>query len=179
MNSKPKVIRKVITRFKDAKRKGQPKVVRDRRTDIDVELVYARSVRVCAYRGCPHPDRAITGAYLNVTDFGHPRNAVPIGGRMIVKPQSYHPDCVPHEARPLVRFLIPTPWKMTLVEDSSQRVKSWRFTSSTAWLAAMDKHYPEMRMRYISDPGPGRGMYQVGTDYHYSMLEYKPRPFER
>lgn len=172
MNSKPKVIRVVAGRFKDAKRKGQPKIARDRRRGIEAELVYARAVRLCAYTGCPYPDRAITGAYLKVTDLR--KGGTFIAGRMIVKPLDYHPDCVPHEARPLVRFLIPTPWKMTLVEDSSQRVKSWRFTSAEAWLAAMDKHYPEMRERFFHATS-----YQVGTGYHYSMLEYKPRPFER
>lgn len=98
---KPRVIRGVIARYRDAKHKGQPKIARDRKTGIDMERVVARDSRRCARR-CARMIGAGT-AYAKVTDYNTPGPF--IAGRRITPKQDYHFECVPPEAKPLVRFL--------------------------------------------------------------------------
>lgn len=148
----------------------------DKRTEFSIQMIKASVPHTCEYVNCPWPSRSIEAKtpYLAVS---HPDWTKRIGVRYLPSIRKYHPDCVPHEVRPLVRFVIPTPWLMTLVVDRDN-VKSWRFTSVEAWRAAMDKHFPEMTERW-STSFYRNAAHQVGTDYHYSLLEYKPRPFER
>lgn len=163
----------VIIRRKTKRTKNAASAATDKRTGFRMRLVKGQKQHTCA-GPCPWPEQIIErGPYLVVT---HPDWTKRIGRNHFPEERKYHPDCVPNGARPLVRFLIPTPWVMTLCEDSSQDIKSWRFTSVMAWRKAMHKHYPEMRKRWSYE---GYRSYQVGMDYHWSMLVYKPRPFER
>lgn len=148
----------------------------DLRTGFAVQMIKAAVPHTCQYVNCPWPNRTIEikTPYLAVS---HPDWNKRIGRQYVPNIQKFHPDCVPHEVRPLVRFVVPTPYLMTLVVNRDN-VKSWRFTSVEAWRAAMDKHYPEMAERWWTSFN-NEAVWQVGTDYHYSVLEYKPRPFER
>jgi len=98
---KPRVIRRVVK--KD--RTGRPKVARDRKTQIQMERVTARSSRPCAASGCPKwrvlilPDEA----YAKVTYAAEARR---MGSHLIPKVKDFHFECVPPEAQPLVRFLV-------------------------------------------------------------------------
>lgn len=169
---KPRVIRRKTKRSKTAA--GH---VFDRRTGFRMRLVKGQKQHTCA-GPCPWPDQIIErGPYIEVS---HPDWNKRIGHKYVPVLRKYHPDCVPLQARPLVRFLIPTPWLMALCEGSPQKIKSWRFTSVEAWRAAMDRHYPEMSERGVWGPYPDKKpVHQVGTGHHWSMLEYAPRPFER
>lgn len=163
----PKIIRRVVKRSKTL-----PTHASDGRTGFRLRLVKGQKQHACA-GPCPWPGNIIeVGPYIEAS---HPDWNRRIGHRYVPLPRKYHPDCVPWQARPLVRFLIPTPWLMTLVVNGMPS-KTWRFTSVMAWRKAMAEHYPEMRKRFSYE---GERSYQVGTDNHWSMLEYKPRPFEQ
>lgn len=172
---KPKVIRGYLR--KSARGKRTWREVGDRRTGMRAKKIRAAVPHTCAYSNCPHFERMIVEktSYIEVT---HPDSARRFGSHYVPLTFKYHPDCVPHDVRPLVRFLIPTPWLMTLVTGDT--VRSWRFTSVEAWRLAMTLNYPKMGLRftYDSDSAGGRA-YQVGTDDYYSMLEYKPRRIDR
>ena len=100
--TKPRIIRRVI-RF-DAK--NRPKKARDYRTEITMERVTARSARRCNYHACPFRKAIPIGTeYAKIVAPKHRRPRL-IGGRLINDQVDYHFECVPPEARPLVRFLI-------------------------------------------------------------------------
>lgn len=172
--SKPRVIRKVVKR--DAK--GRPKIARDLKTDITMERVKAMHDRDCEYRGCPMPGGVIAGItqYAKVTD--HRRLDGPrVKGRVLSRARDYHFDCVPPEARPLVRFLVPCNWRMEMCLNSFEnRVEFRWFTCRIAWVAWVDKNHPSLRKTfYYNSDNAGATTYQLGTNAYWSLLTYKPR----
>lgn len=97
--NRPRVIRRVIKwdRYK------KPKIARDSRTQIRLERVVAQVRHCCTYHGCPEDRVILVGeAYAQFTS---PRTRRRLGWRDVPDPSDYHFDCVPPEARPLVRFL--------------------------------------------------------------------------
>lgn len=96
---RPRVIRKVIR--KD--RQGNPKVARDRKSLIQMERIVARGERPCTYHGCEHG--GVIGVGVPYARVASPLLQKRIGFRYVPDPKDYHFDCVPPEARPLVRFL--------------------------------------------------------------------------
>lgn len=104
---RPRVIRKVIK--VDAK--GRPKIARDRKTFIQMERVVARVSRGCAAgKECKFNNPLTEGViyagdtYAKITDGAIRRRG---GGYKWPESRDYHFACVPPEARPLVRFLVP------------------------------------------------------------------------
>jgi hypothetical protein len=96
---------RIIRRVVKTDKKGRPKVARDRKTGIDMERVTARTQQPCA-RGihCPHGGLIFGGTeYAKVSDMNKARR---MGGAFIPDVKDYHFECVPPEARPLVRFLV-------------------------------------------------------------------------
>lgn len=100
-NGKPIVIRRVMKMGRD----GRPKMARDRKTLIQMERVTATGgPRPCAYKGCLNGETIETGEeYAKVTS--------PLWGRRSSykrwpETRDYHFECVPPEARPLVRFFV-------------------------------------------------------------------------
>jgi hypothetical protein len=96
-----KIIRRVIKVGRD----GRPKSAMDSKARIHVERVKAFKTHVCAYRDCALGHGYIEAGveYAKVTNFN-------LGGRRIGRynfppePNDYHFECLPPDARPLLRF---------------------------------------------------------------------------
>lgn len=131
---RPRVIRKVI----HTDSKGRPKVARDRKINVTMERMTARTSHLCHYYACPW-DRVIEPKteYAAITSLGAVRR---IGSQMVPESRRFHFDCVPPEARPLVRFLVPLNWKMEAYEIEDRRL----FTSVEAWRAWLRKNHPRV-----------------------------------
>lgn len=152
---RPRLIRRVVKQ--DAK--GRAKVARDSKAGIQMERVTARkSPRPCSHRDCPMPGQMIeVGAeYAKVTDHNT---------------RDFHFDCVPPEARPLVRFLVPCNWHMEMYTPSDGVVFRW-FTSPQAWAAWVDKTHPTMRKAFHRATNEYE---QLGTNAYWSTLHHWPR----
>jgi hypothetical protein len=102
MSSKPRVIRKVTVMGRD----GRPKIARDRKARVTIERVKAQKPRPCGYYACRH-DPADRGWIATGTEYAKvtsPLHVKTFGHRSFPEPKDYHFECVPPEARPLVRF---------------------------------------------------------------------------
>lgn len=104
---KPRVIRKVMKMGRD----GRPKMARDRKTLIQMERVTAQAPRQCAYHGCKHVfTEGRQGGWI-ATGTEYAKVTSPLWGRRSSykrwpETRDYHFECVPPEARPLVRFFV-------------------------------------------------------------------------
>lgn len=93
-----RVIRKVAKMGKDSR----PKVARDRRENIQVERVTAQASRPCSRFDCKRKTIDPGEKYAKLlTPTSQTRY---VRGRLIRMPEDYHFDCVPPEAKPLLRF---------------------------------------------------------------------------
>lgn len=98
-NGRPRIIRRVFKFGKD----GRAKIARDRRTRIQMERVKAQVERKCSHPAC------LRGGIITVgTEFAKlmtPQTR--FRGRSWPESYPYHFECVPPDARPLVRFFQP------------------------------------------------------------------------
>jgi hypothetical protein len=106
--ARPRVIRKVVQRD----RKGQAKIAYDRKIHLRMERITASTDHACAKPRCrkQNHDPADRGMIMRGDEYamvvwpqhkkGFARQPFPISKR-------FHINCVPEEARPLVRFLWP------------------------------------------------------------------------
>ena len=96
--SRPRVIRRVIKMGRD----GNPKAAHDSKTGVFIERVTALVQHKCGNPNCEWL-RIIMPAtqYALVTDANRRRR---MGRKMIPEAQPYHFECVPPNARRLVRF---------------------------------------------------------------------------
>jgi hypothetical protein len=173
---KPRVIRRVVQVAKD----GRAKVARDRRTLITIERIKARTAKSCAYHMCPyyeaseadtHP-RGGVGVIAPGTEYALFKSAYTVrrmGGRTFPEQRTYHFDCLPLDARPLVRFFFPRGlWKMRLVHGEAEEVER-TFTSVEAWEVWLSKQHPVLMRKdvfHLDQPGSK----QRGTNLYYAML---------
>lgn len=94
---RPRIIRRVVKT--DAK--GRAKIARDRKARITMERITARDSRCCA--GTCNGMITPKTEYAKVT---RPTDYKNLGRRRLVPdPKCFHFECVPPEAKPLVRFL--------------------------------------------------------------------------
>ncbi len=164
---KPRVIRKVIKN--DAK--GRAKVARDRKINVTMERMTARTNHLCHYHACPW-DKVIESKteYAAITRLDAVRR---IGSNMVpAEAKRFHFDCVPPETRPLVRLLVPCNWRMTMITDSDQRLIIRWFTGPTPWVAWLNKNHPDLIQGFHFQ---NNEVEQFGTNYYWSVLKHKPR----
>lgn len=162
----PRVIRRVTRTDK----KGRPKIAYDRKSRIRMERITARVTKVCTYYKCPHKDRRIDPGtlYAAVTTPGKGEQFRAPGRPAVDNPSTFHPDCVPPEARPLLRFLFPLGWEAETWTgyDHGDPVKRL-FTSVEAWDAWVMKNYPTMKKMFHREDND---TIQYGTNDYWSML---------
>lgn len=170
-DGRPLVIRRVVR--KD--RHGRAKVARDSKAGISIERIKARVPRPCGYYKCPHLDRLRYGRQEGIIsegtefarlDSGERRR---MGGRLVPIFREYHFDCLPPEARPLLRFFFPYRWKMRLVTGPEHH-ETREFTSVETWELWLSRNYPGM-MRSGVFRVDTEERKQRGTGYFWSSLE--------
>jgi len=91
-------------------RDGRAKMARDRRTMIQMERVKAQSPRQCAYYDCPHKVEGGKHGYID-SGIEYAKVTSPLWGQRSSykrwpEVRDYHFECVPPEAKPLVRFFV-------------------------------------------------------------------------
>lgn len=103
---------RVIRRVSDYDAKGNPRIARDRKTGLSMRRVKAASDHDCqAGTSCTYIGN-ILDRYTILAGTYYAKVVTPANGRRF-GPQrwpterNYHPECVPSEAKPLVRFLFP------------------------------------------------------------------------
>lgn len=97
----------VIRMVTEWDRQDRPKVARDRKAELVLERVVARTNRPCASATCQFPIGAGT-EYTKATDLKVADGPF-VRGRRLHTTRDFHFECVWPEARPLVRFLRTTP----------------------------------------------------------------------
>lgn len=94
---RPRVIRKVVKVGRD----GRPKTATDIKAGVAIKRITAHQEHRCGYPSCRWWRLIEVGTeYAQVFDGSHR----PMGRLMIPQSQPYHFECVPPNARRLVRF---------------------------------------------------------------------------